>query len=91
MTVRPAQWAYFRFTGFAGGLGFACASAEAIGPRSLFGVLGSRRSLPAMLASFFDVVMSPSKVEPMDWLPGRAPPQVISAIIPRKSLQADWG
>jgi hypothetical protein len=39
------------------GLCFAWARADAIGPLSFFGVLGSRRSLPAMLASFFDVAI----------------------------------
>jgi hypothetical protein len=34
---------------------FVWARADAIGPRSLFGVLGFRRSLPAWEASFFDV------------------------------------
>jgi hypothetical protein len=76
--------AHFRFTGFAGGVAFACERADAIGPRSFFGVLGSRRSLPAWLASFFDVVISPSKVEPLDSLLVWAHRQVIFAIIPAK-------
>jgi len=42
------------------GVRFACASADAIGPRSRFGVLGSRKSLPAFDASDFDVAMRSS-------------------------------
>jgi hypothetical protein len=50
------------------GLCFACASAAAIGPRSRFGVLALRRSFPARLATFFDVVILPSKVD--NWIEG---------------------
>jgi hypothetical protein len=53
-----------RYLPFFLGLCLAWASAEAIGPRSFFGVLLSRRSFPAWLASFFDVTISSlSKVE----------------------------
>ena len=34
-----------------------CASADAIGPRSRFGVLGLRKSLPACDASFLEVLI----------------------------------
>jgi hypothetical protein len=50
--------------GLLGGAGFrlACDRSDAIGPRSFFGVVGSRRSLPACEAVFFPVTISPSKV-----------------------------
>jgi hypothetical protein len=49
---RPSGYFFFGF-----GLCFAWASADAIGPRSFFGVPLSRRSLPACEASFFDVTI----------------------------------
>ncbi len=50
---RPVRLMAVHFFGFRG----ACARSDAIGPRSRFGVLGLRKSLPACDASRFDVVM----------------------------------
>jgi hypothetical protein len=50
---RPVRLAVVHFFGFRG----ACARSDAIGPRSRFGVLGLRKSLPACDASRFEVVI----------------------------------
>lgn len=49
----PVRLVTVHFLGFRA----ACARSDAIGPRSRFGVLGFRKSLPACEASRLDVVM----------------------------------